>query len=62
MANQRQPNQDGKASAQGLKESSAKEERRVEQQKGSPLAKGADRVEERSKSSDGKSPGEKQQG
>ncbi|WP_429133440.1 hypothetical protein [Ensifer sp. 4252] len=50
----------GDASAKGLKESTEKEERRIERQKGSPLAKGAARVEERSKSSDGRSAGDKQ--
>ncbi|MDP9632411.1 UNVERIFIED_ORG: hypothetical protein J2W85_004496 [Ensifer adhaerens] len=51
---------EGDASAKGLKESAKKEERRIERQKGSPLAKGAQRVEERSKSSDGRSARDKQ--
>lgn len=50
----------GTESAQGLKKSTDAEERKIEQQTGSDLAKGADRFEERSKSSDGKSSGEKQ--
>ena len=47
-------------SATGLNRSAKAEERRVENLKGSKLRKGAERIEERSKSSDGKSPGEKQ--
>jgi hypothetical protein len=50
----------GKQSARGLRKSAANEEKKVEAQKGSDLAKGADRFEERSKSSDGKSAGDKQ--
>ncbi|MEZ2128184.1 MULTISPECIES: hypothetical protein [unclassified Sinorhizobium] len=50
----------GKQSARGLKRSAANEERKVEAQKGSDLAKGPARFEERSKSSDGKSAGTKQ--
>ncbi|MBX3598522.1 MAG: hypothetical protein KF874_13205 [Rhizobiaceae bacterium] len=50
----------GKAAAEGLKRSARKEERKVEAQKGSPLKKGEERFEERSKSSDGKSAGTKQ--
>jgi len=46
--------------ARGLRKNAAKEEKKVEAQKGSDLAKGADRFEERSKSSDGKSAGKKQ--
>ncbi|MCO5734024.1 hypothetical protein [Rhizobium sp. SSA_523] len=55
------PTPDGKKAAAGLQESAAAEERRTEASKGSDLAKGADRVEERSKSSDGRSAGAKQQ-
>ncbi|MBZ7927279.1 hypothetical protein LAC81_35655 (plasmid) [Ensifer adhaerens] len=50
----------GAESAQGLRESAENEERRVENQKGSPLAKGEERFDERSRSSDGRSAGEKQ--
>ncbi|MEK1888461.1 MAG: hypothetical protein AAAB35_13025 [Phyllobacterium sp.] len=50
----------GRDAARGLRENAAKEEKKVEAQKGSDLAKGADRFEERSKSSDGKSAGKKQ--
>lgn len=50
----------GKAAAQGLKRSAAKEERKVEAKTGKDLPKGEKRFEERSKSSDGKSAGTKQ--
>ena len=50
----------GKESARGLRKNAAKEEKKVEAKKGSDLAKGADRVDERSRSSDGKGAGEKQ--
>jgi hypothetical protein len=50
----------GKEAAEALRKSTAEEEKKVEASKGSDLAKGPDRVEERSKSSDGKSVGEKQ--
>ncbi len=51
----------GKEAAEGLQRSADAEERKTEAAKGSDLAKGADRFEERSKSSDGKSAGAKQQ-
>ncbi len=54
------PTAKGKQSAQGLHESAAKEEKKVEAKKGSDLAKGADRFDERSKSSEGRSAGSKQ--
>ncbi|WP_082547002.1 hypothetical protein [Rhizobium sp. Root149] len=47
-------------SATGLHRSAKAEETRTESLKGSQLRKGAERVEERSRSSDGKSPGDKQ--
>jgi hypothetical protein len=50
----------GKQAAHGLKQEAKKEERKVEAEKGSPLRKGAARVEERSRSSDGKGVGAKQ--
>jgi hypothetical protein len=52
----------GQRAAEGLRESTAKEEAKNESKTGHDLAKGADRFEERSKSSDGKSAVEKQQG
>ena len=48
--------------AEGLREATAKDEARTESKTGHDLAKGADRFEERSKSSDGKSADEKQKG
>lgn len=60
MSIEQAPTEKGKQGARQLRESSAKEEVRIEEQKGSDLRKGADRFEERSKSSDGKSAGSKQ--
>ena len=60
MGIEQAPTEKGRESARGLKQSTRKEEKKVEVQKGSDLAKGAERFEERSKSSDGKSPGTKQ--
>lgn len=51
----------GENAAKGLQSSAEAEERKTEAAKGSDLAKGADRFEERSKSSDGKSAGAKQE-
>lgn len=61
MGIEQAPTKQGKESARGLRKAAAEEERKVEAEKGSDLAKGADRFEERSRSSDGKSAGEKQQ-
>jgi hypothetical protein len=52
----------GERAAEGLREATAKEEAKTESKTGHDLAKGADRFEERSKSSDGKSAEEKQKG
>ncbi|UXN59033.1 hypothetical protein [Phyllobacterium zundukense] len=60
MGIEQAPTEKGKQSARGLRKSAAADEKKVESQKGSDLAKGADRFEERSKSSDGKSAGKKQ--
>jgi hypothetical protein len=63
-----QMNNEGKSSkaaeraAEGLREATAKDEAKNESKMGHDLAKGADRFEERSKSSDGKSAQEKQKG
>jgi hypothetical protein len=54
------PSAKGKKAASGLEKSAKKEERKVEAEKGSPLKKGAARVQERSRSSDGKGAGAKQ--
>jgi hypothetical protein len=60
MGVEQAPTKQGKEAAEALRESTAGEERRIESQKGSDLAKGPARVEERSKSSHGKGAGEKQ--
>lgn len=60
MAIENAPTEKGKEGARGLHKAARAEERAVEAEKGSELAKGADRFEERSRSSDGKSAGEKQ--
>ena len=60
MAIENAPTPKGKESARGLHKAARAEEREVEAEKGSDLAKGADRFEERSRSSDGNSAGEKQ--
>jgi hypothetical protein len=62
MNNERDSSKAGKRAAEGLREASAKEEAKNESKMGHDLAKGADRFEERSKSSDGKSAQEKQKG
>jgi len=54
------PTKKGKEAAEGLREAARADERKVESRKGSDLKKGADRFDERSKSSDGKSAGSKQ--
>ncbi|WP_354541247.1 hypothetical protein [Rhizobium sp. OAE497] len=46
----------GKDASRGLMEQAAKEEKEVEARKGSDLSQGADRVAERSRSSEGKGP------
>lgn len=61
MGIEQAPTEQGKEAARGLRKSAAKEEKKVEAVKGSDLSKGADRVEERSISSDGKSAGTKQE-
>jgi len=60
MGNARKPSKAGEEAAQGLRKATAKEEAKIESETGHDLAKGADRFEERSKSSDGKSAAEKQ--
>jgi hypothetical protein len=54
------PTAKGKQAAASLKQAAKKDERKTEARKGSDLAKGAKRFEERSNSSDGKSAGDKQ--
>jgi hypothetical protein len=54
------PTDKGKEGAKGLRQSTAVEERKIEATKGSPFKKGAERFDERSRSSDGKDAGTKQ--
>lgn len=61
MTVQDAPSEKGKEAARGLYKAAREEERDVETAKGSDLAKGADRVNERSRSSDGKNAGAKQE-
>ncbi len=60
MGTNEAPTPEGKEAGRELHESTRREERRVESQKGDDLRKGADRVEERSRSSDGRGVEEKQ--
>lgn len=60
MGVEQAPTQKGKQAAGGLHKAAKAEERKVEAETGHDLKKGADRFEERSKSSDGKSAGAKQ--
>ncbi|MCK1758061.1 hypothetical protein IVA78_23365 [Bradyrhizobium sp. 137] len=62
MDGERKSSEAGERAAQGLREATAKEEAKNESKKEHDLAKGADRFEERSKSSDGNSAEEKQKG
>ena len=62
MTNAPKSSDAGERAAEGLREASAKEEAKNESKTGHDQAKGADRFEERSKSSDGKSAEEKQKG
>lgn len=54
------PTRKGKEGARGLHNAARAEEHKVEDEKGSELAKGTDRFQERSRSSGGKGAGEKQ--
>jgi hypothetical protein len=62
MRTERGPTKKGEQAASGLREAAAKDEKKTEEKMGHDLAKGADRVDERSKSSDGRSAGTKQTG
>ena len=52
MGVEQAPKKQGKESAKGLHRETAREERKVEEQKGSDLKKGGERFEERAMSSD----------
>ena len=60
MGIQNAPTEKGKDAARGLHSATRDEEGDIEAAKGSDLAKGADRVNERSRSSDGQDAGRKQ--
>lgn len=60
MAIENAPTEEGKEGARGLHKAARADERKIETDKGSDLAKGSERFDERSRSSDGKSAGEKQ--
>lgn len=60
MGIEQAPSAKGREASKGLHEAAREEEREIEAEKGSELRKGKDRFEERSKSSDGRSSGEKQ--
>lgn len=60
MAIKNAPTPQGRESASGLKQAAQQEERDIEARQGHEMKKGADRFEERAKSSDGKSAGAKQ--
>ena len=62
MDDKRKSSEAGEQAAKDLREATAKDEAKTESTTGHDLAKGADRFEERSKSSDGKTAEEKQQG
>ena len=62
MDDERKSSKAGERAAEGLREAASKEEAKTESKTGHDLAKGADRFEERSKSSDGRSAQEKQKG
>jgi hypothetical protein len=60
MSIEQAPTPAGRAAAEGLEKAARENERETEIRKGSDLEKGKDRIEERSRSSDGRSAGEKQ--
>jgi hypothetical protein len=60
METDKRPTPQGREAGRQLHESARREERRVEERKGDDLRKGSDRLEERSRSSDGRGIAEKQ--
>ncbi|MFB6414976.1 MULTISPECIES: hypothetical protein [Bradyrhizobium] len=60
MDDKRKSSKAGEQAAEDLREATSKDEAKNESRMGHDLAKGADRFEERSKSSDGKSAEDKQ--
>ncbi|MCS3763055.1 hypothetical protein ML401_25825 [Bradyrhizobium sp. 62B] len=60
MDNELKSSKAGKSASEGLLKAASKDEAKTESKMGHDLAKGADRFEERSKSSDGKTAEAKQ--
>lgn len=60
MGIEQAPTDTGRKAARGLHKAARENERETEIDKGSDLKKGKDRFDERSRSSDGRNPGEKQ--
>lgn len=61
MVDEQKSSKAGKRASEGLLEAASKDEAKNESKMGHDLAKGADRFEERSKSSDGKTAEAKQE-
>jgi hypothetical protein len=62
MDDERKSSKAGEQAAEGLRKATAEDEAKNESKTGHDLPKGADRFEERSRSSDGKGAEEKQKG
>lgn len=60
MTSEKAPTPEGEEASESLHRAAARDERKTEVEMGHPLKKGADRFEERAKSSDGKSAETKQ--
>jgi hypothetical protein len=60
MGIEQAPGEKGREAARDFRKSTKAEERKVEGEKGSALKKGADRFDERARSSDGRDAGAKQ--
>ena len=60
MPTERGPTEKGKEAARNLRDAAAKDEKKTEKKMGHDLAKGADRFNERSESSEGSSASTKQ--
>jgi hypothetical protein len=62
MRTEQKPTNKGEQAASGLRKAAAKDEMKTEKKMGHDLAKGPDRFDELSKSSDGRSAATKQKG
>ena len=60
MGIEQAPTEQGRQAARSFKKSTRADEKKTESETGSELAKGKDRFEERARSSDGRSAGDKQ--